>query len=147
MKKAKYHRILSNKLYYPEELAEAVGLCKHSIYRHIRLGLTADSDVRPFLIYGKDAKEYFREKNSREESRPYEFKCHGCKVQFTFPNVPVTIRSTGRRYSQDKLQVLVSGNCPECGRKFWRFKAVETRSEINRGAEIPIDMLTSGGKK
>ena len=148
MKKAKYNRIISNRSYHPEELAKTIGLCKHSILRHIRLGLPADTEVKPYLIYGQDAKEYFRENYNRDhESLPNEIKCHGCKARFTFTNMPVNIRSTGLRYSQEKIQVVVSGSCPSCGRKFWRFKVIETRSKINRGAEIPIDMFTKGGVK
>ena len=147
MKKAKFNRIISNKLYHPEELAKTVGLCKHSIYRHIRSGLPADTTVTPYLVYGYAAKDYYNRKYSRDASQPNEFKCHGCKVRFTLYDVPLDIRSTGRRYSQDKLLATLSGNCPECGRKFCRFKSIETRREINRGAEISIDMLTKGGER
>jgi len=148
VKRARHNRIISNKFYTPEELAETVGLCKHSVLRHIKSDLPADTGVKPFLIYGRDAKEYFTEKYSRDrDSQANEVKCHGCKARFTFYNVPVRIYTTGLRYSQDKIQVVVSGACPECSREFWRFKSLETRSEIDRGAEIPIDVFTSGGER
>ena len=148
-KKAKFRRIISNKYYYSEELAECVESHKRSIYDHIKKGLPALTDRIPYLIYGADAKEYFKELYSRDKVKlgPNEIQCHGCRSVISIIDTPVKIISTGQLYSQEKIQVQILGICPKCKRKFSRLFSFITKRTIERGIEIPIGEYTQGGKK
>jgi len=147
-KKAKWRKIISNKFYYPDELAELVELSVITIYRHIKNSLPADTGTIPYIIFGREAKNYFRELYSRDkvEIASDEVQCLSCKSIICLYDIPTEILTTGKLYCSGKYQVTVSGKCPNCGRRFCRFKSFLSGRRINRDTSIHIDMLTGTGK-
>ena len=150
-KKAKYYMIINSKFYIPVSLAKTTGLSAYTIYRHIKNGLLADTEVKPYLIYGRDAKKYFKDlyKSSGVKPGPDEYKCLECEK--TFPklrNIKKTI-FTGYYYHKGKIQVQHTGTCPHCGTKFNRldsFVTGEEKRKLIKGAEVHTGSSTGGSK-
>ncbi|MDP8267885.1 MAG: hypothetical protein P9L97_04075 [Candidatus Tenebribacter davisii] len=142
-KKAKYRKIHNTRYYTPHELAECVGVTPKTIYSHIELGLPADKGVKPYLICGAEAKDFycqFYNKTTIDHGKD-EVLCHGCGRVFSFNNIEVKCTSTGKYYNDAKVQVMVEGRCPYCQRKFNRFKSMKAVKGMKTGATIPIAKL------
>ena len=148
-KKANFRKIISTDYYSPDELANRVGVCKQTIYRHIKEGLPADQELKPFLIYGREAKSFYIKKyqNDNEKTKPGEVRCHGCGQTFPMKNNVEKCIYTGRKYNENKIQIQILGYCPYCHRNFSRFKSLISDREFNVGAIIPIGLLTRGEEK
>jgi len=144
-KKANYRKIQNAKYYSPETLANCVRLTKKTIFSHIKKGMPADKQVKPYLIYGKEAKDYYRKmyETTIYKTSKDQVICHGCHNIFHLRSVDVNCVFTGKYYTETKAQILVTGNCPECHRKFSRFKSMQTSKGMNTGAPIHIEELTS----
>lgn len=145
-KKLKYRRINNNSYYEPEELAECTGSTVYTIYSHIRNGLQADTSKRPYLIYGRDAKNYFHQLyNKKKITKRHhdDIICNRCKKVFDIRLSKPKAIFSGRFYNPKKALVYVSGNCPHCDYKFHRLKSTIVIEGMKKGARIPIENITT----
>lgn len=142
-KKAKYRRIHNTKYYTPHNLAKCVQVTPKTIYSHIECGLPADKGVKPYLIYGAQAKEFYCQfyNKPKIDHGKDEALCHGCGRIFSFNNIGVKCTITGKYYNEAKAQIMVEGRCPYCHRKFNRFKSIIAYKGMKAGTAISIAKL------
>jgi len=147
-KKANYRKIHSNSYYEPEELAKCVDLTVQTIYAHIPRGLPADMSKKPYNIYGRNAKEYFRRlyDNKIQKEHRDEIICNCCGKVFDITLSDAEAIFTGRFYNPKKAQIRVFGHCPFCPCKFSRFKSTTAIKGMIPGARIPIANITTRGE-
>ena len=147
-KKGKYRLIRNARYYLPQELATTIGLTVETVYRHIKNGLPANTDTIPYLIYGRNAKEYFSilYAVSPKKNHKDEVICWGCREVFDVISINTECLFTGRYYNEHKAQVQIKGSCPYCNLRFSRFKSIIAVKGMNKGARIPIENITGGNK-
>ncbi len=131
-KKADYRKIQNAKFYSPETLADCVRLTKKTIFSHIEKRLPADRQVKPYLIYGNEAKEYYRNMYEITVTKTSKDQviCQGCRNIFHLRSIDVECILTGKYYTETKAQIRVAGQCPRCQRTFSRFKSIQTGKGI-----------------
>lgn len=128
-----YHKkIHGNRIYTPETLADEIGVCKKTIYRHLKNGLTALKNLRPYLILGKNAKKYFQKiyESRKHHLKKFEFFCVKCKKVVTVEPETINLESTQKMYNRNWQQKMQISLCPNCGSKLCKFVAEATTSEM-----------------
>jgi len=115
--------IISSHIYTVEELAELLNVTPWTIRRWIGLGHPV-CGRNPYLIRGRDAKDFLKKKSKRVRLKDQEFYCLGCKQPIRVPESDVTIEYTGRKLSPTKMQIIRTAICPKCGAKMNRFSSV-----------------------
>jgi hypothetical protein len=148
-KKAKFRSIKNTRYYNPSELAYEIGLRVETVYAHIRLGLEANKETVPYIIYGRDAKRYFTQLYSTSVRKKCkdEVICHGCQGVFNLRSVKTECLFTGRYYNDTIAQVQVTGLCTFCQRKFSRFKSMKAVQGMKAGASVPIENIITKEEK
>jgi hypothetical protein len=133
------------------DLAALLGVHNRTIHSWRKLGLRAiDESDRPLLFLGNDVKDLLirRRQSGKRKLQPGQFYCVRCRNgRFSRPEL-VRFLITGKTMGKDNEQVLISGECQECGTRlnlfgtsrglsngFWsqKFKEAERRLYGNCG--------------
>jgi hypothetical protein len=135
--------------YTPVTLAKTIGLTVFTVYRHIKEGLPADKGILPYLIYGREAKVFYRNwyTINRKELLPGETRCLFCGRTFVLLDCVEKTIFTGRFYHKGKMQIQHTVCCPYDQKRFSRFASYITTVEVDKGAEVPMVLLTGECKK
>ena len=146
-----HKKIHSDRIYSPETLADEIGFCIRTIYRHLKAGLPVDKNVRPYLIHGREAKKYFHEKyESRKRIlEENQFYCMTCKKAVSVDLQTAKKVYSGGYYSKNNAQIILKTTCPNCGKRVNKFPPRTTLARVNTVATIPSKMFTTtkGEKK
>lgn len=126
-RKHKYWLLNDNYVYTVKELAEKIGTHSRTIQVCIRdEGLEViDPDSKRFLIKGKDAKKFFKNRIKAQKSKLqyFEFNCFRCKK--SVESIPENIEfiETGKKLGKSALKVDVRGICVHCGARLYKISS------------------------
>lgn len=135
-RKYRYNLIKDNFIYTVPELAEVLGCHKRSIQRLIQEENfpVIDKKQKPYLLKGKDAKEFFKvwTKRRKFKTEYYEFNCMKCKKAVQSIPEKVKFEFSEKRLGKDTFQASVRGICVNCGSKLYRLSSDKKLPEIKR---------------
>lgn len=124
-KNLRLQAIRDKRSYSPKELANALGVHIRTVQDWYRNGLPIiEGTCNPFLILGKDAKAYIRQKElqRRVTLGPDECYCLGCRKAVVPMNQ--TTYSNHKTLGGNKESVVRTGACPLCHRNVFRLSSI-----------------------
>lgn len=130
-------RVKAHLVYTVSEAAEALGVHKGTVRRWVVLdGLPAATDRKPWLIGGRDLKQFLETRNraAKRPLEPGEFYCLPCREQRQPDGGLVDYRPRTLAIG------MLCGLCPACGREM--FRAVR-RADLHRllaGLDVAFPM-------
>jgi len=126
-KKYKYWLIKDNFIYTTEELARLLQVHQGSIQRLINKEEmpVIDEQQKPYLIKGKDAKEFLRNRANKDKLKLeyYEFRCMKCKKAVQSIPDKVEYKIYTKRLGQTAFKADVRGVCIYCNSKLLRLSS------------------------
>lgn len=126
-RKHKYWLLNDNYVYTVKELAEKIGTHPRTIQVCIRdEGLEViDPDSKRFLIKGKDAKKFFKNRIKAQKSKLqyFEFNCFRCKKPVESIPENIEFIDIGKKLGKSALKVDVRGICVHCGAKLYKISS------------------------
>lgn len=138
-KKYKYWLIKSNFIYETKELAELLGVHQGSIQRLINKECmpVIDKNQKPYLIKGKDAKEFFKNRTNKDKVKLeyYEFRCMRCRKAVQSIPAKIDFEISDKKMGKIVYKAFIRGVCINCNCKLIRFTT-------DRKIEAIIDYYT-----
>lgn len=123
-RKHKYWLINDNFVYTVKELAKKINAHPRTILLCIQSeGLQViDPNAKRFLIKGKDAKEFFKNRIKAQKStlQYFEFNCFHCKKPVESIPDSIEFINTGKRLGKTAFKVDVRGICIHCNSKLYK---------------------------
>jgi len=124
-------RVKLHRSYTIAELSALITAHKHTIGRWIAAGLKTTDSSRPFLIHGADFRAFMRSREPiKQRCQSGEFYCLGCRE----PKRPAL--DIADYHPRTALRGLLSGICPDCGRKIYRATMLAKIGQIADGLDI-----------
>ncbi|MBO6790604.1 MAG: hypothetical protein JJ894_08715 [Dinoroseobacter sp.] len=125
MARVNARRVKIHRIYTIRQLADLLEVTVGTVRRWCRLGLPCLTDMRPFLIVGRDFLEFHAEKLARKKTRlkPFEVYCLGCQAARS-PQ-PGLVDAEPMDSTRERIMAI----CPTCERLTRR---IIKRSELRK---------------
>ena len=126
MRRYNANKVRARHTYSFLEISELFGIHLRTVQRWGKRGLQVlDSTTKPYLVMGSDLIEFLkRERAKRRISlKDGEFYCSRCRDARKSIKDKFRIEETGRFLGKESKQVMIRGECEDCGNQLYRLSS------------------------
>lgn len=125
--------------YEARELSIKLGVHIQTVRTWRKAGLAPiDLESWPSLYLGDTVRAFLRAEiiKTKQKLQPEEFYCLKCRNATTSNLSDIRVEATGQKIGKSDVQVIIHGNCRQCGSKCRRLSTVRKAQETHHPGKV-----------